>query len=70
MGTIFSFIKTCSARDRSSRQEVFLGKDVLKICSQFTGKHPCRSVISIKLQSTLKNTSGQRFLPLVYYAII
>ena len=36
---------------RSSRSEVFLGKGVLKICSKFTGEHPCRSVISIKLQS-------------------
>ena len=26
-----------------------LGKSVLKICSKFTGEHPCRSVISIKL---------------------
>ena len=37
---------------RSSRPEVFLGKDVLKICSKFTGEHPCRSVISIKLLSS------------------
>ena len=37
--------------NRSSRPEVFLGKGVLKICSRFTGEHPCRSVISIKLQS-------------------
>ena len=29
-----------------------LGKDVLKICSKFTGEHPCRSMISIKLQSS------------------
>ena len=29
--------------------EVFLGKGVLKICSKFTGEHPCRSVISVKL---------------------
>ena len=36
---------------RSSPPEVFLGKGVLKICSKFTGEHPCRSVISIKLQS-------------------
>ena len=36
---------------RSSPPEVFLGKCVLKICSKFTGEHPCRSVISIKLQS-------------------
>ena len=28
---------------------VFLGKGVLKICSRFTGEHPRRSVISIKL---------------------
>ena len=29
---------------------MFLGKGVLKICSKFTGEHPCRSAISIKLQ--------------------
>ena len=34
---------------RSSRTEVFLGKSALKICSKFTGEHPCRRVISIKL---------------------
>ena len=28
---------------------MFLRKTVLKICSKFTGKHPWRSVISIKL---------------------
>ena len=33
----------------SSHSEVFLGKGVLKICSKFTGEHPCRSMISIKL---------------------
>ena len=37
--------------DKSSHPEVFLEKDVLKICSKFTGEHPCRSAISIKLQS-------------------
>ena len=36
---------------RSSHPEVFLGKSVLKICSKFTGEHPYRSAISIKLQS-------------------
>ena len=35
----------------SSRLEVFFVKVVLKIRSNFTGKHPSRSVISIKLQS-------------------
>ena len=38
---------------RSSPPELFLGKGVLKICSKFTGQHPCRSAISIKLQSNL-----------------
>ena len=33
---------------RSSHPEVFLVKVVLKICSKFTGEHPCRSVILIK----------------------
>ena len=31
--------------------EVFFGKDALKICSKIIGKQPCRSVISVKLQS-------------------
>ena len=38
---------------RSSRPEVFLGKGVLKICSKFTGEHPCQinpSLISIGFQ--------------------
>ena len=30
---------------------MFLREKVLKICSKFTEKHPCRSVISIKLQN-------------------
>ena len=37
--------------NRSSLPVVFLRKGVLKICSKFTGEHPCRSAISIKLQS-------------------
>ena len=36
---------------RSSPPELFYGKDILKICSRFTGQHRWRSVISIKLQS-------------------
>ena len=35
----------------SSPRKVLLGKGVLKICSKLPGEHPCRSVISIKLQS-------------------
>ena len=34
---------------RTSFLDVFVGKGVLKICSKFTGEHPCQSVISIKL---------------------
>ena len=30
-------------RVRSSPSEVFLGKSVLKICSNFTGEYPCLS---------------------------
>ena len=36
---------------RRSCPNVFLRKDVLKICSKITGEHPCRSAISIKVQS-------------------
>ena len=35
--------------NRSSHPEVFLLKGVLKICSKFTGEHPCRSIIEITL---------------------
>ena len=38
---------------RSSHPEVFVGKGVLKISSKFTGEHPCRSAISINLQSNI-----------------
>ena len=37
----------------SSHSEVFLREGFLKICSKYTGEHPCRSVISIKLQSSI-----------------
>ena len=36
---------------KSSPPQVYLEKGALKICSKFTGDHPCQSVISIKLQS-------------------
>ena len=42
---------------RSSPPEVFQEKGVLKICSKFTGEHPCRSAISIKLQSSFIETT-------------
>ena len=37
---------------RNSHPGIFLETVFLKICSKFTGEHSCRSVISIKLQST------------------
>ena len=37
-----------------------LEKGVLKICSKFTGEHPCRSVISINLQSNFFRTPYPR----------
>ena len=44
-------IELVTTRFRSSHPEVFFRKRVLKICSKFTGEHPCRNVIWIKLQS-------------------
>ena len=46
---IWNKIFDCTSR--SSHPDVFLRKGGLKIFSKFTGKQPCRSVISIKLQS-------------------
>ena len=44
-----NILESSDAQTRNSHPEVFLGKGALKICSKFTGEHPCRSVISIKL---------------------
>ena len=52
---------------RSSPQEVFLGKGVLKICSKFTGDYPCRSVISIELQSNFIEITLRRGCSLVNF---
>ena len=38
---------------------MFLGKGVPKICSKFTGEHPCRSVISIKLLFNIIEITSQ-----------
>ena len=59
IGDFAFFPVTKVRRNRNNHLEVFLGKGVLKICSKFTGEHPCRSAISIKLQRNFsKNTSG------------
>ena len=47
---IFLFILFFFVISRNSRTEVSFRKGVLKICSEFTGEHPCRRVISIKQQ--------------------
>ena len=44
---------------RSSPQQVFLGKSVLKICTEFTGEYPCWSGISIKLLCILIQMQGK-----------
>ena len=41
---------------------MFLGKGVLKICSKFTGEHPYRSVISIKLPCNVFKIFSQDIL--------
>ena len=50
---IFAIQGESSSHFRSSHPEVVLVKDVLKVYSKFTGEHPYRSVISIKLQSNI-----------------
>ena len=48
--SVFSdWIKWIGNTYRSRHTEMFLRKDVLKICSKFTGEHSSQSVISIKL---------------------
>ena len=47
------FKKTSQKIKRKTRPDIFLRKGVLKICSKFTGEHPCRSVISKKFQRML-----------------
>ena len=48
---ILSNLMLLNHKYRSKHSEVFLGKGILKICCKFTGEHPYRSAISIKLQS-------------------
>ena len=53
---IFVGISVCTFY-RSSRPELFLRKDVLKIFSKFTGVHTCRSVISTTLLCNFMETT-------------
>ena len=45
----FIVLENTKKVSRSTNPEVFLRKGVLNICNKFTGEHPCRSAISIKL---------------------
>ena len=59
---IFAFDTICKRRrSRSSPPKVLLGKGFLKICSKFTGEHPCQSTISIKLQSNSDKVAKQLY---------
>ena len=49
LGLCITYTIRVSKMFRGCSPEVFVGKGVLKIWSKFTGEHPCRSVISIKL---------------------
>ena len=54
-------VMTC----RSSCLGMFLGKDVLKKCSKFTGEHSCRSAIcvfSCKFAAYFQNTFSKEHL--------
>ena len=44
---------------RYSHPKVFLWKGVLEICSKFTGEHPYRSMILIRLQSNFTEITLQ-----------
>ena len=60
-----------SITNRSSHTEVYLGKDVLKICSKFIGEHPCRNPISIKLHSNfIENKLRHGCLPVNFLHMI
>ena len=49
LGRLIAVEKISFISNRSSHPDVFLRKGVLKIRKKFTGGHPCRSAISIKL---------------------
>ena len=44
------FVLLFVVKSRSNPPDVVLGNGVLKICCKFTGKHPYRSAVSIKLR--------------------
>ena len=46
---VHRFILDGVERFGSNSPELFLQKDVLRICSKFAGEQPCQSVISISI---------------------
>ena len=71
-GLLFKLLHRVLDQDfRSSLSDVFLGKGALKICSKFAGEHPCRSVISIKLQSNqlMIYTKGKNLITVLAKAL-
>ena len=55
---------------RSSPSEVFFRKGVLKLCSKFTGEHPCRNVISLKLlRNVIEITLQHGYSPVILLRI-
>ena len=53
----FLFLRFMHLEAAIQHPEVFSRKDVLKICSKYTGEHPCRSAISIKLLCSFIETA-------------
>ena len=49
--TVFWILHCSSRHTEAATQRCTLRKGILKICIKFTEEHPCRSAISIKLQS-------------------
>ena len=69
MITLLTKTQDLSQIYKSSHSEVFLRKGVLKICSKFTGEHPFRRSISIKLQSNFIEIALRRGCSLVNFRI-
>ena len=60
IGMLVQNLGTIHTQCKSSPPEVLLGKVVRKICSKFTGEHPCQSVNSIKLPRKFIKITLQR----------
>ena len=59
INTLQSKRKLTEMNDQRQLSRGVLMKRVLKICSKFTGEHPCQSGISIKLQTSFNEIALQ-----------